>query len=157
MKLLLNEDGLLDIVMDEKGGVVQETTVKTAILASLLLNRRADSTDTLPHGYQGKGGTLTDDRQGWPGDVLDGKGRLVGSKLWLLDQELATNETCQRAIQYIREALQWTIDDGYVSEISIKDEWGDQNRLNLEVHLSMISGDSLSLRVDYETGAVYEL
>lgn len=157
MQLRLNDDGLLDIVMDDNGVIIQETTIKTAIIASLLLNRRADPTDTLPHGYKGKEGTLTDDRQGWVGDILDSKGRVVGSKLWLLDQELATKETCQRAKQYIYEALQWTIDDGYVGKISIEDEWENQTRLNLFVHLSMVSGDSLSLRVNYETGDVYEL
>ena len=155
MKLRLNEDGQLDVVMD--GGVVKETTIHTAILVSILCNRRADPQDPLPYGYQGKGSAITDDRQGWVGDVFDAKGRLVGSKLWLLDQELAVEETKLRAEDYIRECLQWAIDDGYVSTISFEEEWIKPNRLNLRVIINMVNGDVLSLRVDFETGAVYEL
>lgn len=155
MKLEPNENGQLDVVIEN--GVVMEKTIKTAILTSLLLNRRADPDDKLPYGYQGKNGALQDDRQGWVGDVLDSKGRLVGSKLWLLDQELATNETRLLAIEYILQATQWSIDDGYVREIDIDDSWHDQNRLDIGVTLKMSNGDVLELRVNYETGAVYEL
>ena len=155
MKLELNEDGLLDVVIDN--GVVQEETIKTALLTSILLNRRADPEDTLPYGYQGKDGALTDDRQGWVGDVLDSQGRLVGSKLWLLDQELATEETVQRAKDYIRAATQWSVDDGYVVRVEITHEWRSANRADLAVSFFMVNGDVFRLRVDYETGAVYEL
>lgn len=155
MKLELNEDGLLDVVIDN--GVVHEDTIKTALLASLLLNRRADPEDELPYGYKGKGGALTDDRQGWVGDILDSQGRLVGSKLWLLDQELATEETVQRGKQYIRECTEWSIEDGYVSRITIKHEWITQTRADLFASFYFVNGDVWHLRVDYETGAVYEL
>lgn len=155
MKLRMNADGQLDVVIE--GGVVRETTIQTAILASLLCNRRADPQDQLPYGYQGKGGAITDDRQGWVGDVFDSKGRLLGSKLWLLDQELAIEDTKLRTKEYIRECLKWTIEDGYVSTIAFEDEWVRPNRLNLKVIITMINGEALTLRVDYETGAVYEL
>lgn len=155
MKLGINEDGLLDIVIDN--GVVEETTIKAALLASLMLNRRADPEDILPYGYQGKEGALTDDRQGWVGDILDTKGRLVGSKLWQLDQELATQETLQRARQYMREAVQWSIDDGYVSKLEIEDEQPTPNRFNLNLSFFMINGERWQLRFDYETGELYEL
>lgn len=155
MKLGINEDGLLDIVIEN--GVVEETTIKAALLASLMLNRRADPEDILPYGYQGKEGALTDDRQGWVGDILDTKGRLVGSKLWQLDQELATPETLQRARQYMREAVQWSIDDGYVSKLEIEDEQPTPNRFNLNLSFFMINGERWQLRFDYETGELYEL
>lgn len=155
MMLRPNEDGLLDIVFDENGGVIMETGFETVVLTSLLLNRRADPEDILPYGYQGKNGALGDDRQGWVGDVLDEKGRLVGSKLWLLDQELATNETRARATEYVRQALQWLIDDGYVSHVEIDPSWNPPTRLDLHVQIFLTNGNVLSLRVNYETGAVY--
>lgn len=155
MKLRPNEDGQLDLVLD--AGIASETGFETAILTSLLLHRRADPEDILPYGYKGKNGGLSDDRQGWVGDVLDGKGRLVGSKLWLLDQELATAETRQRAIEYVRQALQWTLDDGHVVKIDMDSAWNNQTRLDLDVALHLTNGNVFSLRVNYETGAVYVL
>ncbi|MBK67929.1 MAG: hypothetical protein CMP22_07335 [Rickettsiales bacterium] len=157
MKLIPNQDGLLDISIGESGGIVSETTIETALLSSLLLNRRADLTDPLPYGYKGKTGALTDDRQGWVGDIFDDKGRLVGSKLWLLDQELATNENRLRAHEYIRQATQWSIDDGYVSKIDIIDEWSGQDRLNIKVTFHMTNGQRFNLKFNYETGDVYVL
>ena len=155
MKLMPNEDGLLDIVMDN--GVVQERTILSAVMVSILANRRASQHDPLPYGFKADGTSLLDDRQGWVGDIFDERGRLVGSKLWLLAHEIATEETRNRAIQYVREAIQWTIDDGYVQNIEIQDEWHHRKRLNLAAELKMSNGDKLSLRVDYEKGTVYEL
>lgn len=62
MKLTMNDDGQLDVVLDE--GIVTETTFETALLTSILLNRRADPEDILPYGYRGDGSTITADRQG---------------------------------------------------------------------------------------------
>lgn len=153
MKMTPNTDGLLDLAIS--GGIVRETGFETAILTSLLLNRRAHPEDILPYGYQGKNSALMDDRQGWVGDVLDAQGRLVGSRLWLLDQELATEETRQRAIEYVREALQWTIDDGHVRRIDIEAIWSGHTRLNLAVDVHLARGEVFSLRVNYESGVVH--
>lgn len=151
--MIPNSDGLLDLAVS--GGLVRETGFETAVLTSLLLNRRAAPEDALPYGYKGKNGALMDDRQGWVGDVLDAQGRLVGSRLWLLDQELATEETRKRAVEYVREALQWTIDDGHVRRIDINAEWGNPTRLDMDVDVHLASGDVFSLRVNYESGVVH--
>lgn len=155
MKLALNSNGQLDIVLGESGAIVQETTFETAILTSLLLNRRADPEDILPYAYQGSQNGIDANRQGWVGDILDEQGRLVGSKLWLLDQEIATENTRKRAIKYIKDALKWSIDDGHVRKIEIDDKWVDQTRLDVDVAVFMTNGNVLNLKVNYETGAVY--
>lgn len=154
MQMRMNEDGLLDVVLSG-GAVVQETGFETIVLTSILLNRRANPDDVLPYGYQNKGGALGDDRQGWVGDILDERGRLVGSRLWLLDQELATEETIARAYEYIEEALQHLIDDGHASSIDITHEWQRPNRANLFVSIFLTNGNVLKLRWNYETGGVY--
>lgn len=155
MKLAPNADGLLDIVFND--GVVQEETFETLVLTSLLTNRRADPEDILPFAYKSQQGSLSDDRQGWVGDILDNRGRKLGSKLWLLDQELAIEDTRKRAIEYVRQCLKWMKDDGYVSDIKINYVWPDANRLDLDVKLTMANGEILTLRVNYETGVVYVL
>ena len=154
MKLSPNENGQLDIVMDAAGGVVQETTFETAILTSLLLNRRADPEDILPYAYRGVERGIDANRQGWVGDILDEHGRLVGSKIWLLDQEIAVEDTRKRAVEYVRQALKWAINHGHVRDIEFNTKY-DLTRLDMEVAVFMTNGNVLKLRVNYETGAVY--
>lgn len=155
MQLRPNEDGLLDVVMDN--GVVEETGLETLVLTSIMLNQRAAPQDVLPLQYQGKNGTISDDRQGWVGDILDEDGRLVGSKLWLLDRELATNDTRQKAIEYVQDCLEHLIDAGYVTSITFDDEFVGHNRLNLRANIYLTNGNVLSLRINNETGTVYVL
>lgn len=154
MKLGLNEDGELDIIRDETGAIVQETSFRTAILTSLLWNRRADPEDELPYAYKGVSSSIDADRQGWVGDILDEQGRLVGSKLWLLDQELNINDTRLRAVEYVHQCLKWAIDDGHVKSVETETET-ELDRLNLSASIFMTNGDVLKLRVNYDTGAVY--
>lgn len=66
-------------------------------------------------------------------------------------------ETRLRAREYVEEALQWSIEDGYVRSITLTDNWGSHDRLNLHVALHMTNGELLTLRVNYETGEVYVL
>lgn len=155
MKLAPNADGLLDIVLDDDGGVVQETTFETLVLVSLLANRRANADDILPYGYQSRDGALADDRQGWVGDILDDRGRQVGSRLWLLDQELAIEETRKRAEEYTAECLQHLINDGYVSKVVQDFSKPQATRYDNRVSVYLTNGDILTLRVNYETGAIY--
>jgi len=155
MKLALNSNGQLDIQMDSDGAIIQETSFETVILTSLLWNRRADPEDILPFAYQGVSGGIDSDRQGWVGDILDEQGRMVGSKLWLLDQELAVEETKKRAIEYVKQALKWAVQDGYVTKIDFDPKWSGHNRLDLGISVFMTNGNVLNLRLNLETGAVY--
>lgn len=42
-----------------------------------------------------------------------------GSRLWLLQRSKLTNQLVQTVRGYIRECLQWMIDDGVVSRIDL--------------------------------------
>lgn len=153
MRMALNEDGLLDLVIDN--GIARETGFATVILTSLLLNRRAGREDILPLGQREPAGGLPPDRRGWAGDALDDRGRLTGSRLWLLDRELATGETRQRAVEYVSEALQWLVDGGHVLRLNFRPEWASETRLDLGVDVVLAGGDVFSLSVNYESGAVH--
>src|SRR5437868_6146739 len=71
--------------------------LQTAILISLFTDRIADPSDVIPDG--------TSDPRGWWGD--EGQAENIGSRLWLLSRKKQTQETLQRAYDYIVEALQW--------------------------------------------------
>jgi phage gp46-like protein len=95
----------------------------TAILISLCTDRSASPDDTLPDG--------TTDRRGWWGDA--GEDYQIGSRLWLLSRAKQTDDTLQKAFDYVQEALQWMIDDKAVGEFEITVQWVKTSTLGITV------------------------
>ena len=79
-----------------------------AVVISLFTHRRADPDDNadVPMGWWG---------DTWPIVAND----RYGSKLWLLQRSKLTNALVNTGRTYIRESLQWMLDDGVVSRIDI--------------------------------------
>lgn len=97
-------------------GLAADDGLETAVLLSLYTDRRADADDTLPDDNA--------DRRGWWGDsYADTVGDQIGSKLWLLRREKATDDVLQRAKQYASESLQWLIEDDVVLSVDVIAEW----------------------------------
>ncbi|MDU9415226.1 phage GP46 family protein [Pseudomonas sp. zfem005] len=82
-----------------------KTGLERAAVISVLTWRRAGPDDPLDDG----------ERYGWWGDsfptVTDDR---IGSRLYLLRRRTLTADTERTALDYVREALQWLIDDGHV-------------------------------------------
>ncbi|MFG1466784.1 phage GP46 family protein, partial [Xanthobacter sp. DSM 24535] len=47
------------------------------------------------------------ERRGWAGDALDAEGRLIGSRLWLLDRAKENELTRMMGEEWTREAYAW--------------------------------------------------
>ncbi|MBA8064086.1 phage GP46 family protein [Citrobacter freundii] len=79
-----------------------------AVVISLFTHQRADPDDNadVPMGWWG---------DTWPMVAND----RYGSKLWLLQRSKLTNALVNTVRTYIRESLQWMLDDGVVSMIDI--------------------------------------
>ena len=79
-----------------------------AVVISLFTHRRADPDDNadVPMGWWG---------DTWPMVAND----RYGSKLWLLQRSKLTNALVNTVRTYLRESLQWMLDDGVVSRIDI--------------------------------------
>jgi phage gp46-like protein len=79
-----------------------------AVVISLFTHRRADPDDNadVPMGWWG---------DTWPVVAND----RYGSKLWLLQRSKLTNALVNTVRTYLRDALQWMLDDGVVSRIDI--------------------------------------
>lgn len=157
MKLGITDSGMIDLVAGASGLTV-ETTLETAVIISLFTDRRADPDDVLPDAAP-QAGVLPDNRRGWCGDALrEVAGDLYGSRLWLLSRAKQTEETRQRAIFYIRECLQWMIDDGHVLTIEIEAEWyGNDGRLNALITLALPDGSIFKQTVTVFDGGNYDV
>ncbi|MBB5414114.1 phage GP46 family protein [Paraburkholderia atlantica] len=97
--------------------------LQTAILISLFTDRMAEPDDVIPDG--------SGDPRGWWGDA--GESVPIGSRLWLLSRAKQTQETLQKAYDYIVEALQWLIDDGVVAKFDVRVEWTRASMLGAQV------------------------
>lgn len=69
----------------------------TPVVVALFSDRRAGESDPLPDD--------ANDRRGWWGDSYAEKGRLIGSRLWLLSREKQIRDVPMRAREYASEGL----------------------------------------------------
>ena len=114
-----------------------QDTLSRAIVISLFSWRRADENDI----YDQELG-----RQGWWGDSLN-KDK-IGSKLWQLLRNKITSETIYQAEEMVFDALNWLIDDGICTDISVSVE-RDSNtpdRLNVSIILEQ-SGKQINYQI----------
>ncbi|TCS62594.1 phage GP46 family protein [Varunaivibrio sulfuroxidans] len=125
--IYLDEKTLTGDLSMDGAGLAVDGGLGTAIAISLFTDRRAHPDDILPgDGAPRSGGRGGGDRRGWWGDgappVVDGapaEGDRIGSRLWLLGREKIVPETIARARTYVREALQWLIDDGVAARVDV--------------------------------------
>jgi phage gp46-like protein len=90
--------------LDRDGGL------KTAILISLLSDKRASDFEALPD--------VSATMRGWWADALQPD--QIGSKLWLLERSKLDSRTVELAEHYTRDALQWMIDDGVANKVNVQ-------------------------------------
>jgi phage gp46-like protein len=86
-----------------------EDTLASTVLTSLLCDR-------LAQGYEI---TTGQDQRGWWADAFTETPHKTGSRLWLLEREKQLPATVRRCQQYCQEALQWLVDDGLASAVSV--------------------------------------
>lgn len=95
-----------------------------AVVISLFTHRRADPDDNadVPMGWWG---------DTWPAVAND----RYGSKLWLLQRSKLTNALVNTVRTYLRDAVQWMLDDGVVSRIDIDIQRTGINELSNQIVL----------------------
>ncbi|MDR1946590.1 MAG: phage GP46 family protein [Desulfovibrio sp.] len=105
-----------------------DDTLKTAVILSLFLDRRARDDDAIPDGTTDKRGWWADTIVPMTGDTLalrDGARSIrrpdqTGSRLWLLSRELQVQEVVRRAHDYAVEALNWLVEDGHAARVEVR-------------------------------------
>jgi phage gp46-like protein len=86
-----------------------DTTWQTPVLMSLGCDRRAHPDDDLPQAQDtlSPNAPLINLKRGWPGDMLDTRGELTGSRQWILSRVKQTEAVRRLAISIDQEALDW--------------------------------------------------
>jgi phage gp46-like protein len=133
-----NASGNADLSMIDSD-LASDRGLETAVILSLFTDRRAEDDDVPPSG------DATDRRGWWADRFADVEGDKIGSRLWLLNRGKRVNETRLRTKEYIREALQWMLDDKVVDSIDIVVETNGE-QLAFSVGLQRPSGDRVTLR-----------
>lgn len=95
--------------------------LQTAIIISIFSDRLALPGDVIPDG--------SNNPRGWWADGTV----LIGSRIWLLRRSKQTQDTLQRAFDYLSEALQWMLDDGVVGRFDISVEWVRRSVLGAQI------------------------
>ena len=131
-------DGRIDIQLNN-GDLVADDGLRTAVVLSLLTDRRANPGDVLPDGG--------DDRRGWWADMLaTAGGDRFGSRLWLLSREKNLAEVRRRAETYAAEALEWLREDGIANTIEVDAETVATDRLGLKIRIIRTDGQAIEER-----------
>lgn len=130
--------------------IVSDYSLYTSIIISLFTDARAAEDDILPD-------ERDTDRRGWWGDATnpDKEDDSLGSKLWLLERSKVTQQTLLNADQYIKDALQWMLDEGIAKEIKVlvenqTTEIGGTNILAFRIEVIKPDGKPESYRFEYE-------
>ncbi len=116
----------------ERGALLTDDGLRTAIIVSLFTDARARDDDPLPS---------PGDRRGWWGDALpEADGDRIGSRLWLLAREKRLSSVLGRAQDYASEALAWLVDDGIASKVDVSAELIGEATLGLQVEITRPAG-----------------
>jgi phage gp46-like protein len=137
-----------DWLMDSPG-LATDRDLETAVILSLFTDASARADDVIPD--------MTDDRRGWwansgpVGDQPAPPEGAMGSRLWLLAREKATDQTRQRACQYAGEALAWLTADGVAARVDVRAAWLDApgtppGALGMQIRILRQDGTTYDMR-----------
>ena len=140
VKIIQDDEGVFDIDLDENGDLLIDEGLGTTLRLSIYGKRRATEAEVPVPEYRG----------GWIGNLLaEIPGFEEGSKLWLLRQARLNEETRNAAKSYIKEGLEWLIEDGLAKSIEVNVDYLSSGKLEA---LVTIDGEPFYLDLWNQTG-----
>jgi phage gp46-like protein len=106
--------------------------LQTAVLISLWTDQTADPGDILPVN------TNTDPR-GWWADAYEAPDQ-IGSRLWQIFNRIRNQQTLNDAQDFATKSLQWMIDDGVASAVSVTPSFFGSAGLALAIQITEATG-----------------
>ncbi len=116
--------------------------LRTAILASLFTDARADDSADLPD-------PADTDRRGWWGDAFSQQGEAPGpsgSLLWLEARAFADEAARQRIEQHCRDALAWIAASGIAAAVDVASAWLSAGQLQVVIAIRRSAGQAQAER-----------
>jgi len=113
------------------GDFLTNNSFDTSLTISLFGDKRADASEV----------PVVHHRRGWWGNEFNTNDPefQLGSKLWLLHQARATPSTANKAVDYVKESLQWLIDDGHAQRVNVTSALS-QNNIQLTITIFREAG-----------------
>ena len=138
------------------GDLLGDNSLRTAVILSLFCHRRAEDEDVIPDGTNNKRGwwadtvaPLTD--YGLGQTAVDGGATdRIGSRLWLLSREKQLPEVMAKAKYYAEEALQWLLDDGRATVVTVTASNPQMGWLLLEISITLPDGTNYADAFSYQ-------
>jgi phage gp46-like protein len=124
LKLSLNSEGMYDLSITN-GRLDTINSFDTSLIMSFYGEARAAESEIPVVQRQG----------GWWGNLFNATlDYEYGSKLWLLYQARANNNTLNAGIAYLTDAFQWYVDDNYARQVNVTGtRRGNQIRFFIEM------------------------
>lgn len=124
------------------GDLEGDDGLETAVIISLFTDRRVTDDDV---------DAAQPSKRGWWGDTYpDVDQDKIGSRLWLLERVKRTSDTLRRAEDYIREALDWLIEDGVADSITVSASYDVNNFLVASVEIQKPKGDKSRFQMNWD-------
>lgn len=138
-----NDAQTFDLDRDANRLIVDNELLDTAVMISLFTRRQALPDDALPD--------PTGHREGWWGDSYPQFDEdKIGSRLWLLSRSKTTQSVLNLAKVYAEESLQWLIDDGIATEVSVETSRKDMTAMLIIPKITLASNASKQWSSIYE-------
>lgn len=130
---LFIDNQVIDLKLED-GDLAGDESLETAILISLFTDQRVRD-DELPVGETSK--------RGWWGDMYAPiEGDEIGSKAWLYDREKITTSVLAQMETRFQAALQWLIDDGVATNVTVTVTRADTYKVQINVVITRPTGSA---------------
>ena len=125
------------------GNLRTDETLATAVLLSWFTDRRATAAQLREFGLEGE------DPRGYWGDTYpDVEGDAMGSVLWLWERAKKTARTLSALRTEARRALQWLVDDGHVTTVTVTSSDLGGDLFQLRAVLTLPDGSTLPVEAE---------
>lgn len=127
-------------IKDDK--IESDDGLETAVAISVFTDRRVTEDDQ-PF--------LEKTKRGWWGDLFpDEPNDQIGSRLWLLEREKTTIANLKRAEEFVKQGLDWMIDDGVAQAINTLASYSDTKQLIIDTEIVKPDGESIRFDINWD-------
>jgi phage gp46-like protein len=141
-KIAQDANGILSIQVQNATPQI-DSSLEPLIIASLFTDRRITAADALPAFFDttqtNQGGFWGDDYPS-DGSTPGVQARPHGSLLWTLKKAKQIEDTRALCILYIKDALQWLIDNYYATAVDVSAWWAGDGYLASNVVCTLPDG-----------------